>query len=313
MDLLVITSTIAVMGLIIGLGVLTASQIPITKELKSGIMFIIINIAVPSIILNGIFSTEVTSHLLNQVLVIFVFSISFHILSLLFSFTTSKLFNFQSLSPQKLSILSTFGNTGFIGIPLCATIFGPTGGLLAAIFDSAMDLVIFTIGIYMLQSHGKFKLRQLKALVNPPLIAITVGLLAAVTGFDPPDFIKQLTGMLSAIAAPLAMIYVGMLIPPLIQRKGLLFYSSIWFPLSFKLLILPIITFVLISFTYFDGLIKNIIIIQASMPTFMLATVLFSRYTDDEETAVLTTIYSTILCLFTIPFISILATWWGLS
>ncbi len=39
------------------------------------------------------------------------------------------------------------------------------------------------------------------------------------------------------------------------------------------------------------------IIIQPAMPTFMLATILFSRYANDEEKAVVTTIYSIILSI----------------
>ncbi|HWJ77381.1 MAG TPA: hypothetical protein VNR61_04785, partial [Niallia sp.] len=50
--------------------------------------------------------------------------------------------------------------------------------------------------------------------------------------------------------------------------------------------------------------VKLVVLIQLSMPTFMLATVLFTKYDGDDKTAVMTTIFSTIFSLMTIPLIA---------
>ncbi len=302
-------SSIAVMAIIIGLGSFMALRLPVTKELKTALMFIIINFAVPAIILNGVFNTKVTDSLLHKVLIIFIVSIVYHIIALVVTVVAAKLFGFSGIHANKMSILASFGNTGFIGIPLCATIFGPVGGLLAAIFDAALDLVIFTVAIHMLKQEGKFHIRQLKSVINPPLIAICFGLVAFAAGFEAPQSVKLLTDMLSGIAGPLAMLYIGMLIPPLVKAKKLTAVPGMWFPLSFRLLIIPVLTMIVLSVSFFDLEIKQIVIIQAAMPTFMLATVLFAKYANDEETAVITTIYSTLLSLITIPIISLFVVW----
>lgn len=311
MDLSIIVTSIVVMGIIIALGSIISFRMKVTTELKAGIMLIIINFSVPAIVLNSLFNTDVTQDLLHKVLIILIISISFHLIALLFTWGFAKFFHFQNLFAKKMSILAAFGNTGFIGIPLCASIFGPVGGLLAAIFNAGLDLIIFSVVIYMLQSDGRFQFKQLKALINPPFIAIVVGLILATAGFQPPQFVKLSIEMLSAIATPLAMIYVGMLIPPLFKKRRLPFYPAIWFPLGFRLLIIPILTIFIMSVIQPESLIRNLVIILSGMPTFMLVTVLFSRYTDDEETAVITTIYSTILSLLTIPVVSFIAAWWG--
>ncbi|MBM7572304.1 putative permease [Aquibacillus albus] len=298
------------MGIMILLGVLTALRVEITSDLKAGLMFIILNIAVPSIILNGVFNTEITSHILNQVILIFMISIMYHLAGLLVAWLLARLFGFQSLFAKKMTILAALGNSGFIGIPLCATIFGPIGGLLAAIFDAALDLIIFSVVIYMLQSNGRFQMKHLKALINPPLLAITFGLIAASTGIEAPNIVKQLTEMLSSIAGPLAMLYIGMLIPPLIKKRGFTIFPQLWFPITLRLLLIPILVIIIITNSPLNELTRNLIIILSSMPTFMLVTVIFSKYTQDEETAIITTIYSTILCLLTIPLISFFSSWW---
>ncbi|MDE5412538.1 AEC family transporter [Alkalihalobacterium chitinilyticum] len=304
MDIYVVATSIMVMGIIIAIGATLAFKVEITTEIKHVLILIILNIAVPSIILNGVFNTEVTTQLLHQVVIIFGLSVIFHLGALLFAWILSRLLRFESTFAKKMTILAALGNTGFIGIPLCATIFGPVGGLLAAIFDAGLDIVLFSVVIYMLQSEKRFQFSQLKALINIPLLAIIIGLTAVITGVEPPQFLRQLTSMLSALAAPLAMLYIGMLLPPLFQKRGFLFYKQIWFPLGVRLLIIPIVTMLIISLLPLDYLVSNIVIILSAMPTIMLATVLFARYSNDEELAVITTVYSTLLSLLTIPLIA---------
>jgi len=63
---------------------------------------------------------------------------------------------------------------------------------------------------------------------------------------------------------------------------------------------------VLFSLISFDGWIANMIVLQTAMPTAMVVAVLFSRYTDEEDSAVVTIFSSTLLCLATIPLIAFL-------
>lgn len=311
MDVTVVATSIAVMGFIIAIGAFFAFKVPVTPEVKQVLILIVLNIAVPSVILNGVFSTEVTDELLNQVIIIFAISIFFNLGALLFAWILTKIFRFESLLAKKMTVLAALGNTGFIGIPLCATIFGPVGGLLAAIFDAALDLVLFSIVIYMLQSGSGLNIRkQLKSILNMPLLAVVVGLSSAFLGFNPPEIIIQLTSLLSGLAAPLAMFYLGILLYGLFKRTGFKVYRQIWFPLGLRLIIIPLLTIILISFTNLDDLLKNIVVILSAMPTFTLAAIVFVRYIDDEETAVMTIAFSTLLSLVTIPLIAFLFTYW---
>ncbi|MBU9713055.1 AEC family transporter [Evansella tamaricis] len=309
MDVTVVATSIVVMGLITIIGAFLAHKVTITKDAKQVIILIVLNIAVPSIILNGVFNTEVTDQLLHQVILIFIISVLYHIIAIFVALAMAKLFKFESLFAKKMALLTALGNTGFIGIPLCATIFGPVGGLLAAIFDAALDVILFSIGVYMLQSGKGLEVRQLlKAFINIPFIAVIIGLTVAISGAEPPAFLKQLTGLLSGLAAPLAMLYIGMLLQDLFKRNGVSIYRQIWFPLIGRLLIFPLLMMTVLSFIQLDSILKNIVIILTAMPTFTLSAILFSRYTNDEETAVTTIAFSTLLSLMTIPLMAYLAT-----
>ncbi|TMW72328.1 AEC family transporter [Alteribacter natronophilus] len=311
MDITVVITSIMVMGVMIGIGAFFASKVPVTAEVKQAMILIVLNIAVPSIVLNGVFNTEVTDQLLNQAILIFFISLAFHLGALLFAWIFTRIAGFRSLFAKKMTILAALGNTGFIGIPLCATIFGPTGGLLAAVFDAGLDLILFSVGVYLLQSGEKFQLRQLKSVINLPLVAVVTGLTAGVTGFQPPAILQQLTALLSGLAAPLAMLYIGMMLYNHFRVAGLKVYRQIWFPLVIRLMVIPAVTLAVVLMTPLDPFLQALVVILSAMPTITLSAILFGRYAGDEETAVVTIAVSTVLSLGTIPLVALAANLFG--
>lgn len=309
-DVMAITSifsSIGMMAVIIIFGVLIGRKLTVGDDAKRLIMMIIINISVPAIIINGVINAEISDSVLSNMFLIFVIAIFFNLFGIGIGLLLAKLFKFETIQARKIAILSGLGNTGFIGIPLCAQIFGPTGGLLAALYDAGLDIVIFTVVIMMLQEQSSFSMKQVKALINLPIIAIIVAIFIAAVGFEPAPIIKDLTSRLAALASPLAMIYVGLLIPTFIRKKVKISFRYLSVPLCLKLIVLPIIAMVLLFPISLATEVKQVVFIQVSMPTFMLATVLFAKYANDEETAVFTTIYSTLLSLLTIPLMAYFA------
>ncbi|TWI58083.1 AEC family transporter [Halalkalibacter nanhaiisediminis] len=296
--------SVSMMAIIILFGMLIGRRLEINFEAKRLLMMIIINIAVPAIIFNGIFNTKISDELLGNMLAIFIISIVLNMIGIGLGWLVARLFGFRSLKARKIAILAGIGNTGFIGIPLCAQIFGPTGGLLAAIFDAGLDVVVFTLVIMLLQQGEALSLRQFKAVFNIPVMAIMAGIIIAVIGYEPPMIAKELTATLANLAAPLAMIYVGLLIPNFYKQKKKTSLRFVSIPLVMKLLVFPFMMIALLQVLPLTSEVKQVAFIQVSMPTFMLATVLFARYADDEDTAVMTTVYSTLLSLLTIPFIA---------
>ncbi|MFC4736930.1 AEC family transporter [Bacillus daqingensis] len=304
MDVITVATAISVMGIIIGIGVLLSSKIEVGSQAKQVLVITVLNVAVPSVILNGVFNTDVSDDLLRQVGIIFGLSVGLHLAAVVLALGMTRLLGFTSTKARQLTVLAALGNTGFIGIPLCATIFGPVGGLLAAVVDAGLDFVVFTVAIYLLQAGSSFRLRQLKSLVNLPLAAVIVGISSAFIGFEPPAVVRQLVELLSGLAAPLAMLYIGILLQQLLSRTGFRIEAAVFFPLVFRLLLFPGLMLVLLAALPLAELTRNVLIISLSMPTFMLAAILFSRYTDQEDTAVMTISFSTILSLATIPLIT---------
>ncbi|MBM7634107.1 AEC family transporter [Geomicrobium sediminis] len=311
MDVATITLTISMMGIIILFGALVSWRKTVTPSSKKLVMSLVINIAVPFIILNGVFNTPITDDVLQLIFLVFVISLGFNSTAIVLSILIARLLGFQPTTAKKLSLLSAIGNTGFIAIPLCAAVFGPIGGLLAAIFDAGLDVVLFTLGVAILQSgHQRFTMKSLTALINMPLIAIVVGLTFAVSGLQAPLLLQELSAMLAGLAAPLAMLYIGLLLPPFFKEQKTFFYRSIGFPLTMRLLIFPMTTILIVGFLPIDLFLKQFLVIVTAMPTFLVAPVIYGSYTDFEDEAAITTISSTLLSLLTIPLVSSFASFW---
>ncbi|NEU30889.1 auxin efflux carrier [bacterium LRH843] len=307
MDITSVFTSIGMMGIVVCFGVLIGRKLEITQEAKQLLMMIIVNVAVPAIILNGVFNTDITDALLGNMIAIFFISIALNLTALGLCLGFAYLLGFRSIEAKKFAILAGLGNSGFIGIPLCAQLFGPIGGLLAAIFDAGLDVVVFSIVIMMLQ-HGKgFSIRNFKALINIPFCAIIIGLTIAMVGFEPPTIAKNLASFLSSTAAPLAMIYIGLLIPDFFRKRKKIPLKFLSNALVMKLLIFPLIMIAIFHSLPLTVLIKEVLFVLVAMPTVMLAPVLLSRYANDEDTGVMTTVYSTLFSLLTIPIILYIA------
>jgi len=291
------------MAVISVIGYWIAKVNEITNESKQLLISIMLNVAVPCIILDSAFKTKIGKEVISELLIIFILSIITSLVGLLIGWGIARISNQSPSNARKIAIIAGLGNTGFIGIPLCAAILGPKGALFAAAFDTGLGLILYTVAIALLQEKDQFSLASLKQLFNPPLISIVLALFIIITGMKPPEMIQQLNGTLANLATPLAMLYIGILIRTMLKQKGSVTISKLTVPILLKLIILPIFTIILLLFTNFSMMIKQVMIIQVAMPTMTIAPVFLAQYAQDEELGVKATVYSTICSILTIPLI----------
>lgn len=304
MNMAPLVATIFVMGAMIAIGALIASRMRSTLEARQLLITLIVNVGLPCIILHGLFQLPMNRELLTQIFIIFTLAFLFSCMGILLGWGAGRLQGATGQKVRELSIISGFGNTGTIGLPLCAALFGAKGAVLAAVFDAGMDLCLWTIGVMLLQEKRRFTMASFKSLVNIPMLAIVLGLIAASLGLTPPpEPIKQLSGTLAAIASPLAMMYIGMLLFDYVRARQPLSISRIGAPLIVKLGVYPIAAAFLISFLPLDQEIVQVAVVQVAMPTIAIAPILFARYNADEGLAAMMTVCSTLLSLLTIPLV----------
>ncbi len=295
------------MGAMVLIGTLLRRNYAFTPDVQRMLITLIVNIGLPSIILASIFNFELDSDLLTLVFLTFGLSVALNITGIVIARSIARLRGVPKAAANEIAITATLGNTAFIGIPLCAILLGAKGALLAAVFDAGLDFVMWTVAVFLLQSGQTFSLKSLRAMINIPMMAIVTGMTLGLLQFEAPDFLKQLTKTLAAIASPLGMIYIGLLVPDLWHKLRTLKFGRLSFVIIFKIIIFPLGVLSILLMLPIDSLVAKVIIIQATMPTLTLASVLFQRYDADVNFGTAMTIVSVILSLITIPIMVYLA------
>lgn len=137
----------------------------------------------------------------------------------------------------------------------------------------------------VLKGKNGFTWKDMKSIVNIPMVAIVVGMFFALMEWHPPEMVKSLTAMLSSLAAPLAILYIGLLIPDLMARKQQAKKALLILSLSMivKLLLYPVIVAVLLWSFHLAAEITQVTLVMAAMPTMTLASMLFAKYAADED------------------------------
>lgn len=295
-------TSVSVMGAMIIVGILLRRAYGLTIETQRLVVALIVNIGLPSIILSSVFNFNLDATVMKQIITIFALSVIVNSAGILFvHYIAKKRFHIQDKSASELAITASLGNTAFIGIPLCYVLLGAQGALLAAIFDAGLDFVIWTLCVFLLQRDKGFRLKNLVAMINIPLISIVVGLTLGIMQFQAHEILKQLTRSLAAIASPLGMIYIGLLVPDLWKVIRHIDLKRVTLGVIFKILIFPLASFLFIILLPIDSMVIKVVLIQTTMPTFTMASILFQKYHADINFGLAMTIISVFGSLITIP------------
>lgn len=288
------------------IGAILSRFISFRDEVKKVFTTLIVNIAMPGLIFSSLTSLPFDAHLLRQMLLVFLLSLFFHGMGMALGWTFSLPFGLRRQKQKELAVLSGLGNTGFIGIPLCALLFGPEGALLAAVYDAGLDVVLwsYVAAVLKRKEEAETKIRgrrNFKALLNAPLLAIIAGLLVAASGWTLPEVVGRTALTLGGMTVPLAMLYIGLMLAQLFRTKPRVQWKLLPLPAVVKLAICPIVAWGVIQLIPIAPVTACIVLLQSAMPTMTLASIIFAKYGADEELAAVVTILSTVLSVITLP------------
>jgi predicted permease len=173
-------------------------------------------------------------------------------------------------------VMSMTGNTGYIGLPLCAALFGATGTFLAVLFNFGTDLVILSIGIWDLKGgiHNRnYKLAWRSFLANPLILSTVAGILWIVSGAKLPEFVGQPLVLAGQMTLPAALLMVGAQLGK-IKLTNRQFIFQIAGSAAIRMLVSPLMLILLIALTWSWGPAAQIIILLSAMPVGISPTLL---------------------------------------
>lgn len=209
-----------------------------------------------------------------------------------------------------------FGNVGFMGYPIVASIFGHEAVFYAAVLNVVNTFTVFTVGTMLIvgknqestveEKEMSQKKMPRKVLYSTPMLsAYLTMLIVALEIKDIPEFISQPLTMIGNITVPAALLIIGSSMSQL-PLRALLGNSTIYTTTLMRLAILPIGIHYLMTLLGFSSFVVGINTVVIAMPVATYGTILCLRHGKDTTLITEVTFITTLLAMISIP---LLVTW----
>lgn len=201
------------------------------------------------------------------------------------------------------SFMLAFGNVGFIGYPIVASIFEPSAVFYASILNFPSTLLVFVFGTLFI-SGGQGKIRfDWRTLYCPAMIASYLSILIVVTGWIPPKVLSTPFVLLGNITVPAALLIVGSAIAHVPIRR-MFSNTAIYLMSALRLILVPLLILYLSRLCRVEETIANINAILAGMPVASYGTLFCIQYEKGETIMAEGTFITTLLSVITIPLLT---------
>ena len=248
------------------------------------------NIGTPAMIFYTVTTTGIT---LNIFVHYFIYALimigGFSLIGLIFLFFLKKDLSME-LPPLILP------NTGNMGIPICLFAYGTQGLGVASAIASVIILFHFTLGVFLAKKNFSSEI----LIKSPPVYAIIISVLFLYFEIDTPLFLENTTFLLTYATIFLVLMSLGIAL----TRFSFSLKDSIILALN-RILIGPIIAFIIIIYFELSGFAAGVLLIQSAMPSAILNYLVGSMYSPKKivDSIASTIVVSTLMSFITIPIV----------
>ena len=188
-------------------------------------------------------------------------------------------------------------NTGNMGIPICLFAYGSLGMGVAASISSLVVLLHFTVNIFL--ASKKFDINII--LKSPSSYAVIIAVSFLYFDLDMPKFVLNTVMLLGYAMIVLILMSLGI---SLTQLKVFSFKSSFISSIG-RVILGPIIGFVIIKIFNLKGYPAGVLLIQSSMPSAILTYLIASMYSPKKIVDNISSmiVVSTLMSLITVPIV----------
>ena len=201
-----------------------------------------------------------------------------------------------------------FGNVGFMGYPVVASIFGHEAVFYAAVLNVVNTFAVFTVGTILITGRSDVEQKRFekKLLYSTPMLAayLTMAIVALEIN-NIPEAVSQPLTMLGNITVPAALLIIGSSMSNLSLRT-MLGNTTVYATTLFRLAILPIGIHFLMGALGFSPFVVNINTLVIAMPVATYGTILCLKYQKDTTMITEVTFITTLLSMISIPLLVML-------
>ena len=184
----------------------------------------------------------------------------------------SKVFSFSKEITGSLMLVSILTNSSFLGIPIINAYMGESAMPYVLVYDQLGTFIAlatygtFIASYYSNNSKITFKIITLKVLTFPPFLSLVVALFLIGVEFNP--IISKVLSSFASTIVPIALVAVGLQLQLKLPREEIKPFSV---ALIVKLIIAPLIAFVICKIFAWDNQASIVSIMEAGMAPMITA------------------------------------------
>ena len=275
---------------------------------------VVIDITCPALILSSAMTGELPDR--RYILPLLGISVLTYVLLTVVALLLPRFLTKKKDDEGVIGFAMMFGNVGFMGYPIVASIFGHEAVFYAAVLNVVNTFTVFTVGTMLIVGKNQESTVEEKEMIRkkmlrkvlystPMLSAYLTMLIVALEIKDIPEFISQPLTMIGNITVPAALLIIGSSMSQL-PLRALLGNSTIYTTTLMRLAILPIGIHYLMTLLGFSSFVVGINTVVIAMPVATYGTILCLRHGKDTTLITEVTFITTLLAMISIP---LLVTW----
>lgn len=283
---------IAPIFLVVGIALLYARRFDPDPRPIADLIFYIL---APAIALDGLSKTSFSPSQLAEVGIMVVI---FSTIMALMGWGMSRLLHLDRRTESAFIITVVIMNAANYGVPVNEFAFGQAGREVAIVYFVMSSVVSNTLGVF-LASRGSASVKQ--AFINVlrvPLVYATVfGLALNVGKVEMPLPLERAVTLLAQGTIPAMLILLGIQLARL-EIKGNL--RPVFVASGLRLLASPIVALLVVSLMGMQGVVRNVSIVESSMPAAVFTGVLTAKYDSNAPFATAVILISTLASILTL-------------
>ncbi|MBQ2992031.1 MAG: AEC family transporter [Clostridia bacterium] len=297
-----VLSQVSMLFVLVLIGVFCRRQRYLNPETTRGVTQIVINIALPCLTLSAMQRPFAAEEMRN-----FLYVLVYATALLLISLAAAMLIYRGRPHARRAVLLNfaLFSNNSFMGYPVIMAL-NPDLMIYAVSLDVAHSFFTWSVG------NGLFGTKDKKAgglplktlLINPNIIAAALGFGLFCAGVSLPSFVTGVLDLVGGLTTPLAMLLVGARLYGM--KLSDLRDRDYHICAALRLVLFPALAYVLLTALHAAPDVRTAIVLLTAMPHSTMIANQAELYGGDHAFAARAIAYSTLLCMITVPVVSML-------
>lgn len=272
----------------------------VKAEISKGISALVVNVCNPAILIRSAFDRDASITNENLLLAMLGSALMYAVL-LAAAWILPRALRVEARWRDHYALMSIFGNTGFIGIPLVSAVFGSQALIYVAIVNAYFNLLFYTCGIWL--ADGNQSGFSWKNFLNIGNLSTIVTIILFLWNAKLPVVITSTVDHIANTTTFLAMVVIGI---SLARSRLLEIFTEkrLYAFIMLRFLVIPVLTGFLLRMFIKDDVVYGVLVLMTAVPVANLPLMRVEETGGDGALLSRGIILSTILSLVTIPIVT---------